>query len=286
MEIAVKFKQSIITTVKMRTSIRTYQPTIISSEKRKDLQNAIGAIGKDGYRFILIERKTSKSLSEKIKTYGVIKGANAFLIGIVCKEVENQKDAAVNFGYDFEHVILKATELGFGTCWIAGTFNAAAFARNMDLSQNEKITVISPVGIPAGKPHLLSKMFTRSAQSKIRKPWRELFFDGWKKSPLSRVNIGYYDLVLEMVRLAPSAVNSQPWRVIKTDRGFHFYAAATNYFALGKQAFLRYNDMGIALAHFELTCRELGLGGKWITDQHFDNIDPTLEYIQTWETEN
>ena len=286
MEIAIKFEQSIITTIKKRKSVRTYQPTAISSEKRKILQNAICAIGKNGYRFILIEQKTRKNLFEKIETYGVIKGANAYLIGILCKEAENQKDAAISFGYDFEQVILKATELGFGTCWMAGTFNAAAFARNIALRQNEKITMISPVGIPAGKPHLLSKVFTRSAKSKIRKSWQELFFDGWKKSPLSKVNTGDYDLALEMVRLAPSAVNSQPWRVIKTDRGFHFYAAATNYFALGKQAFLRYNDMGIALAHFELACRELGLKGKWITDQRFDHIDPAWEYIQTWETGN
>ena len=286
MEIAVKYEQSIFTTIKKRKSIRTYQPTIIGSEKRNFLQNAIDATGKDSYRFILIKRKTRKGFSGKIETYRVIKGANTFIIGVLCKEVENQKDDAVNFGYDFEQVILKATELGFGTCWIAGTFNATAFARNIDLKQNEKITMISPVGIPAGKPHLLSKLFTRSAKSKIRKPWRELFFDGWKKQPLSKVNLGDYALALKMVRLAPSAVNSQPWRVIKTDRAFHFYAAATNYFALGKQAFLRYNDMGIALVHFELACRELGLGGKWITDQHFYNIDPTLEYIQTWETEN
>ena len=170
MEIAIKFDQSIITTIKKRKSIRTYQPTAISSEKRKVLQNAVDAPGKDLYRFILIELKTRKSLSEKIRTYGVIKGANAFLIGILCKEVENQKDAAINFGYDFEQVILKATELGLGTCWMAGTFNAAAVARNIDLRGNEKITVISPVGIPAGKPHLLSKVFTRSAKSKIRKP--------------------------------------------------------------------------------------------------------------------
>ena len=286
MEIAIKFKQPIITTIKKRKSIRTYQPAIIGSEKRKALQNAVATPGKDLYRFILIERKTRRSLFEKIETYGVIKGANAFLIGILCKEFENRKDTAINFGYDFEQVILKATELGLGTCWMAGTFNAAAFVKYFDLSRDEKIAVISPVGIPAEKPHLLSKVFTRSAKSKIRKSWQELFFEGWKKSPLSKVNIGDYALALEMVRLAPSAVNSQPWRVIKTDQGFHFCAAVTNYFAPGKQAFLRYNDMGIALVHFELVCRELGLEGKWIADQRFDNIDPALEYIQTWETGN
>ncbi len=286
MEIVIKFKHSVITTIKVRKSIRTYQPVAISSRKIITLQNTMAALSKDLYRFILIDRKNRKGLSEKIGTYGVIKGANVFFMGILCKEVENQKDTAINFGYDFEQIILKATELGLGTCWMAGTFNAAAFARNIDLRHNEKITMLSPVGIPAETPHLLSKLFTRSAKSKIRKTWQELFFDGKKESPLSKKNLDDYALALEMVRLAPSAVNSQPWRVIKTNLGFHFYAAGTNYFALGKQAFLRYNDMGIALLHFELTCQELGLKGNWIVDQRFDNVDPTLEYIKTWKTGN
>ena len=44
--------------------------------------------------------------------------------------------------------------------------------------------------------------------------------------------------------------------------------------------------MGIALAHFELACQELGLKGKWIADQRFGDIDPDLEYIKTWKMEN
>lgn len=283
-KINIAFQESIITTIKKRKSIRTFQTRKVIPEKKKILLDDLDALGNDLYRFVWFEREPRNILAESIRTYGVIKGANAFLIGIGCKEIENQKDAAINFGYDFEQVILKATELGLGTCWIAGTFNAEAFRRNIDLKQNEKITMISPVGIPAGKSHLLSKLFTRSAKSKIRKSLQELFFDGGNKSPLSMVNIDDYALALEMVRLAPSAVNSQPWRVIKTGRSFHFCAAGTNYFALGKQAFLRYNDMGIALLHFELACQELGLEGKWITDKRFDQIDPALEYIKTWKT--
>jgi len=283
MEITIQFKQPIITTVKKRKSIRTFQSSTISSEKRNILQHAVDALSKDSYRFVWIERKMRKSISEKIETYGVIKGANAYLVGIVCKDDKNRKDTAIHFGYDFEQAILNATELGLGTCWMAGTFNAATFARNIDLGQNEKINMVSPVGIPAEKPHLLSKLFTRSARSKIRKPWQELFFDGRKNSPLSKKNIGDYALVLEMVRLAPSAVNSQPWRVIKIDGDFHFFAAQTSYFALGKELFLRYNDMGIALAHFELACQELELKGEWIIEHQLDDIDPALEYIQTWK---
>ena len=286
MKIAIAYEESIITAIKKRKSIRTYQPVRIIPEKRKILQGDLDALGNDLYRFMWFERETRNILAERIRTYGVIKGANAFLIGIRCKEVENQKDTAINFGYDFEQVILKATELELGTCWIAGTYISTLFASLIDLCENEKITMISPVGIPGGKLHLLSKLFTRSAKSKTRKSLKELFFDGRIKTPLSEKNISDYALALEMVRLAPSAANSQPWRIIRIDEDFHFFVAETNYFALSKQAFLRYNDMGIALLHFELACQELGLEGKWITDKRFDNIDPALEYIKTWKTGN
>ena len=73
------------------------------------------------------ELEPKNILAERIGTYGVIKGADAFLIGIRCEKVENQKDAAINFGYDFEQIVLKATELGLGTCWIAYNFKPTGY---------------------------------------------------------------------------------------------------------------------------------------------------------------
>jgi nitroreductase len=84
-----------------------------------------------------------------------------------------------------------------------------------------------------------------------------------------------------MVRLAPSAVNSQPWRVVMDGRSFHFYAAPTRYYIFGKSDFLRSNDLGIAMAHFALACRELGLDGKWVRETRAQESEPHLEYMLT-----
>lgn len=43
-------------------------------------------------------------------------------------------------------------------------------------------------------------------------------------TPLTQDMTGAYAQPLEMVRLAPSAKNAQPWRVRRTGDAYHFYA--------------------------------------------------------------
>ena len=284
MQITIEYKQSVLSTIKQRKSTRTYEQKAISAEDRETLQADLNALSNDKFRFVWFERKSGSGLAERIDTYGVIKGAQVFIVGILNKDAVCHIDAAVQFGYDFEQIILKATELGFGTCWLGGTFIAATFAKGIELKLNEKIVMLSPVGIPAKKKHLISKITSKSANSSTRRPWRELFFDNEITTFLSEEAAGKYADALEMVRLAPSAVNSQPWRVIRSKSGFRFYASSTNYFAPRRGEFLRYNDMGIAMAHFELACQELGLDGKWVFEKQLDNGDPEMEYIRLWKT--
>lgn len=84
-----------------------------------------------------------------------------------------------------------------------------------------------------------------------------------------------------MVRLAPSAVNTQPWRVIRDMRGFHFYGMDIRYYGIRRIDFLRNNDMGIALSHFALACRELELNGEW-KEQNAMTAYENLTYFASW----
>lgn len=42
-------------------------------------------------------------------------------------------------------------------------------------------------------------------------------------TPLSKEEAGEYQAALEMLRLAPSATNAQPWAVVKEGNHFHFF---------------------------------------------------------------
>ena len=112
-----------------------------------------------------------------------------------------------------------------------------------------------------------------------RLDFEALFFDGDTSTPLSREKAGVLALPLEMVRLAPSAVNKQPWRVIVKDGAAHFYCKRSKGVG-GGQLDMQMIDLGIALCHFDLTAQECGL------DMEFVQEDPRLaedmEYVASY----
>lgn len=107
-------------------------------------------------------------------------------------------------------------------------------------------------------------MIRWGAKSDSRKPWNNLFFQHHFGNPLPETLAGDFKTPLEMLRLAPSASNKQPWRVVKHGNAFHFYLLETpGYNKMVKSIKLQRIDMGIAMSHFETTCKELNLNGVW-----------------------
>lgn len=111
-------------------------------------------------------------------------------------------------------------------------------------------------------------------------------------NPLTPQEAGAYATALEMVRLGPSASNKQPWQILQTDGAWHFYLRRTAGYREGffqrllDLCDLQRLDMGIAMCHFELTARELGLQGKWLVDEpDRKEADTLTEYTVSWVSE-
>ena len=280
-----KFSRSVLEIIKERQSTRTYDPgKIIEAPKIEALTGCMKELSGSTFRFELVE-KSVQAKGESLGTYGVIKGANAFMVGIVNSEHPDAKRNINDFGYTFEKLILKATELGLGTCWMAASFNAKHFLRKLSLKNNERIAIITPLGYPSEKRSIIEKLTRGMAKSNSRKPWAELFFDEGLQIPLSGNKAGKYFVPLEMVRVSPSASNRQPWRVIRQGNSFGFYlVTAKAYKRLNLN--LGYNDIGISMCHFELAARELGLRGHWSFENNGDGGDDFesagLEFISCW----
>ena len=130
----------------------------------------------------------------------------------------------------------------------------------------------------------------RMAGSNFRRPPEELFFDGAFCKPLPPAEAGAYAEPLELVRLAPSASNRQPWRIVRTPTGWHFFLARTKGYGKGTLLFtvlrladLQRVDMGIAMCHFELAACEAGLAGSWESENPgIATPRIGLEYTATW----
>jgi nitroreductase len=275
-----EFNKSAIELIKERKSCRSFIEREVEPDKSGKLEAFISKINSGAginARFLLIKREINENMkAEKLGTYGFISGAGSFIAGVISRD---EKKVEI-FGYYFEKIILYATGLGLGTCWLGGSFNRKDFNRKISLLESEFIPIVSPVGYARPKRRIIDNAVRALAGSGGRKPWNEIFFYTSPGKPLDQAAAGDYAIALEMLRMAPSASNKQPWRVIKDSQGYSFYLARTKNYRLPGFDIQR-SDVGIAMCHFELSTKELKLDGAWQPGLAGKNYEG-LEYIATW----
>lgn len=277
--------EKIFETIKKRYSVRTYETQPVESEKLQKLNEFLALNTKGPFeskvRFKLVElSEDTVTELKKLVSYGNVKGARMFIAGSVVKG----KYAMEDFGYCMEKNILMATSLSLGTVWLGGSLNRSTFASILGASDEEVIPAVTPLGYPSDKRSVVDKLIHTLSGGKNRKEFGELFYSENLSTPLDKAICGKYYDALEAVRLAPSASNKQPWRIIKEKgkNNFHFYLNEHPTNNVMKDIKIQNNDMGIAMCHFELTAREQGLEGAW----HVDRPDlpmGNLVYIVSWK---
>lgn len=260
--------------IKTRISVRTFDEKEISRDSMDKLIEFINNIEEDydDYRFPMI----NSNVDGKVGTYGVITGANTYICGIVKKD----KPDLVELGYLFEKIIIFATSLNLGTCWLGGTFNRSEFAEKVALKADESFICATPVGYATEKKSIKERAMRKMAKSDQRKDYNEIFFD-IDLNPLNKEDLEIYDEALEMLRIGPSASNKQPWRIVKENNLFHLFLERTPGYAKDLGYDIQLVDMGIAKYHFEATLAEKNCVGHWdVWDSHpsYDKF----EYISTW----
>jgi hypothetical protein len=280
-------KNTVVETIKLRKSCRTYSERAINPDVRKGISEYFSKQQtgpfKNTIKLCLIENAYGGTYKDlKLGTYGMIKGANNFVAGVVGRGERYLED----YGYIFEKMILYLTDLGLDTCWLGGLFvSRKEFAKAVNLKEGETIPAITPVGYRADKASFADKLIRLNVGSNSRKSWNKLFFDKTFDTPLDKESAGGYVTALEMVRLAPSGSNRQPWRIIKErDKDiFHFFLMRNKVSdQIYKEIDLQKIDMGIAMCHFELTAGELNLKGRWDIKQPEVKPPEGMEYIVSW----
>ncbi|MBR4691840.1 MAG: nitroreductase family protein [Oscillospiraceae bacterium] len=190
----------------------------------------------------------------------VISGEKFYAAGTVGR-VPHGEEA---FGYAFERLVLYAWSLGVGTVWIGGTMNRETFEQAVGLRAEERMPCVSPLGYPAKKRSLRDSLMRKGIRADERKPLTELFFDSDFSTPLAAGD--GLERTLEAVRWAPSAVNRQPWRILRRDGLWHFYLKRSAGMVNDAVGELQRIDLGIALCHFMLGAEEAGLSPKLVLE--------------------
>jgi len=283
--------------IRGRSSVRSFDGQPLAPEEGRALEAAFsecvpGPFGGRS-RFVLVTAPTSglaaeassgTSVSGKIGTYGLISKVPTFLVGAIKKGLGAFED----FGHAMEGLVLRATEVGLGSCWIGGIFDRGAAAKALRLADDEYLPAIVALGHGAERSTIPDRITRSMARARTRKAREVLFFDGSFEHPL--VDFGPWSEVFEALRLAPSASNKQPWRILYERRmssggqAFHFILEEDRIYnsALGEIR-IQNVDMGIAMRHFEAAARTLGLSGTWKRlEREPDLKTGTLRYITSW----
>lgn len=278
------YRQKATELMKMRISCRSYRCESMEEEKRKALILALSSLKQSpfggGARFLLMEKGDLNGKKQRLGTYGMIKDPPYFLVGTIKKS----EKAFESYGYLLEQIILKATELGLGTCWL-GYFQKDAFFKEMDPGKGEVLPAVSPVGYGSSRKGFYDLIVQKTVRPRKRKAWETLFFHEDMNQPLTKDLAGPYVEPLEMVRIAPSAGNRQPWRIVK-ERGrdlFHFFLDHSDSRKGYVKRNLPYIGIGIAMCHFELAAWERNLRGEWVRIlSATPSVPVDVEYVVSW----
>ena len=294
--------------IRRRYSCRTYRPEPIAAAQQRRLTELMaahvaGPLGAQARFALVAAAPGDDSALRRLGTYGFIKGATGFIVGAVARAPKDLED----YGYLLEEVILAATGIGLGTCWLGGTFTRGTFVRRFGgLKRGEAMPAVVSTGYIGDDG---SERIREREKGSRRFPPGELFFEGEWGAPLAAAGgkdgADPYAAALEAVRMAPSATNKQPWRIVRTaspaDGGqdvhstaarhdWHFHMVRTKGYGRGSAVFtvlriadLQRVDLGIAMCHFELVARESGVDGSWVVDDPgLDLPGPGIEYSATW----
>ena len=267
-----KIDKDIFGIIASRHSSRTFSGLALSSSVKEQLWYA--ASGKlspmlmplfpDGTPYPSIRFIEMKGNSTPPSTYGVVKGARLYAtMGVDDPMSRPQRVLA---GAVFERFILDATRFGLSTCWLGGTFSRSAFQTCYEAEHGVgTVVIVSPVGHEAPKQRFGEKLMRAFVHASSRKPFESLF-QGIKAPeefppithPMVDDNImTAMSVMLEAMRRAPSASNSQPWRAkVRRIDGISGEICLS---CPNPGGHFAPNDMGIALCHLALSAEALGL---------------------------
>ena len=164
--------------IEKRRSVRRFKPGSVARDDLKKILEA-GRLAPSGgnrqpwYFIVVRDLETKRALSIAANNQKFIADANTVIValgkpGTITKPPYKLSSTRIPHKQDpmiaIEHMILAATALGYGTCWI-GAFNENEVRKILKIPENLAVIALLPVGIPDESP-----------PPRPRKPFKEIFF--------------------------------------------------------------------------------------------------------------
>ena len=227
----------LIEAIEKRCSRRTYIDKPIDDEKVRKLEALIKEGNNEGHLHLQLVLNDGKAFQGIRKSYGLFKGVQNY-IALVGKEDKSLRE---KIGYYGERVVLEATRLGLGTCWVGGSFDKKSC--NCSVEKGEVLIAVIAIGNIPVEHTLKEKIIAKMARGKS-KAVSEMYES-------DEVIPDWFEAGMKAVQKAPSAMNKQPVK-------FYYKNSIVTASVEGGKDY-RGIDLGIAKLHFEIGAK----GGKW-----------------------
>lgn len=183
---------SILDVIERRHSIRKFKTAAIADEMLFKIllaaQLAPSWRNQQCWRFIIL--RDQKIKSKVIRCTSVFNqswlGKEPIMI-VACGDPElsgsrnGQPYYLVDVAIAMEHIVLAATDMGLGACWIGG-FEEEPIKKILNIPENIRVVALSPLGYPDEKEGIVSIIAKKVVSSKNRNTINSFVYnDQWSK---------------------------------------------------------------------------------------------------------
>jgi nitroreductase len=167
--------------IEKRRSIRKFKPEPINEEDLRKILEAGRLAPSGGNRqpwYFIVARDTEikRDLSAAANNRKFIADAGAVVVALGDPGKTLPQQAYQPHRQDpmiaIEHMVLAATALGYGTCWV-GAFNEEDVKKILEIPENLAVIALLPIGVPDESP-----------PPRPRKAFNEIFFKEFYGVPL------------------------------------------------------------------------------------------------------
>lgn len=217
-----------------RASCRGYLSDPITPDQRQELGKTIEQCNQRSGLHIQLICGHPEPFAALTKSYGMLTGVHSYLLFAGPRSDPHLEEKC---GYYGEQVILTATTMGLGTCWVGGTYDREACLEH--LRPDERLVCVAAIG-QAQEEDGRSKAPRRAVKTAAE------LASGISHAP------AWFLSGMAAVQRAPSARNRQAYRFVKKrDNAVVAHLTEETPFGLV--------DLGIAKLHFEIGAH----GGGW-----------------------
>lgn len=139
-----------------RRSVRSFEDKEVPREKLEEIMDSVrmapSAKNKQDWKFIIVtDDEKKEELYRSANKQGFVKQASAVIAGITTDPGYRMScgvpSGIVDLAIALDHLTLKATEEGLGTCWI-GAFDQEKAKEVLGVPEEHEIIALMPIGYP------------------------------------------------------------------------------------------------------------------------------------------